>query len=245
VRERLDARYHGDLESKVGFVEASIGRMVPVMTDAIKAEDPLLVEVEAYCELPVDRAGFKGPIPPIVHLLPRDDFGAYVERKLFVHNLGHAATAYLGYQHGHEFIWQAIADPQVRAVVEGAMAETCIGLHRKHSMSLEQLNAHAADLRRRFANKALGDQVARVAKDPIRKLGPNDRLIGAAHLCLEQGIPPVSVAQAINAAVRYDVQDDPAAQRLQSIRRKRGVEGVLKEISELKDGDPLFGYVAG
>lgn len=243
VRELLDPKYHARLESHVGFVEASIGRMVPVITAELIAEDPLLVEVEAYRDLPVDRAGFRGPIPPIVNLQPKDDFGAYVERKLFVHNLGHAATAYLGYQRGHTFIWQAIADPKVRATVEGAMAETCLGLHRKHGIPLDDLTAHAADLRRRFANKALGDQVARVARDPIRKLGPNDRLIGAARMCLEQSVPPLNVTKAIRAAILYDNPDDPAAQTIQAIRRERGDAAVLREIGKVREGDGLMGYL--
>lgn len=230
VKAYLDPRFHADLDAKAGFVEASIGRMVPVMSDALRAEDPLLVAVEAYCELPVDRSGFRGPIPNIVHLLPKGDFEAYVERKLFVHNLGHAATAYLGYLRGHEFIWQAIGDPAVRAMVEGAMAETCLGLHRKHGMDLGELNAHAADLRRRFANKALGDQVARVAKDPVRKLGYNDRLIGSARMCLSQDVTPANVCRAVAAAMLYDAADDPCATRVQAIRREQGIRGVLREI---------------
>lgn len=243
VRRNLDPRFHAGLDTKAGFVEASIGRMVPAMSDAVRAEDPLLVEVEAYCNLPVDRAGFRGPIPAIVHLQPKDDFGAFVERKLFVHNLGHAATAYLGYLRGHEFIWQAIADPEVRAVVEGAMEETCLALHRKHGLDLNDLREHAADLRRRFANRALGDQIARVAKDPVRKLGPNDRLIGAARVCLAQAIEPINVGKAIAAAVLYDDPDDPAAQRIQGIRRERGIGGVLQEIGGVAEGDALLAYV--
>ncbi|HQN00094.1 MAG TPA: mannitol-1-phosphate 5-dehydrogenase, partial [Candidatus Hydrogenedentes bacterium] len=42
------------LETRVGFIEASIGRMVPVITPEQRAEDPLAVWVEPYCELPVD-----------------------------------------------------------------------------------------------------------------------------------------------------------------------------------------------
>lgn len=243
VRERLDPRFHDALDAKVGFVEASIGRMVPVMSEAVKAEDPLLVEVEAYCELPVDAAGFRGAIPPIRNLQPKANFSAYVERKLFVHNMGHAVTAYLGHRHGHEFIWQAISDPDVRAVVEAAMGETCRGLSAKHGMDPADLKDHADDLVRRFHNRALGDQVARVAKDPVRKLGPNDRLIGSMRMCFEQGITPENVAKGTAAALLYDHPDDPAAQRIQEIRRTRGPAAVLTEIGGLPPDSPLIALV--
>jgi len=230
VRGHLDSRNHGALDERVGFVEASIGRMVPIMTEREKAEDPLLVCVEPYCELPVDARGFKGAIPPLNHMKPMDNFAAYVERKLFVHNMSHATAAYLGYLKGHEFIWQAIADPAVRAEVDGALAETCAGLSARHGMDLGELEAHGEDLLRRYQNKALGDQVARIAKDPIRKLGPKDRLIGSGLMCIEQGIEPVHVARGAAAALAYDHPGDDTAQRLQEIRRRQGVEGVFAEV---------------
>ncbi|HEY3266299.1 MAG TPA: mannitol-1-phosphate 5-dehydrogenase [Armatimonadota bacterium] len=240
VRRSLDSRFHADLDAKVGFVEASIGRMVPVMSPAVRAEDPLLVEVEAYCELPVDASGFRGPIPSIVHLQPKADFGAYVERKLFVHNLGHAAAAYLGRARGHAYIWQAVEDPAVLPVVRGAMAETCLGLSRRHGLDLRDLHRHADDLLRRFHNKALGDQVARVARDPIRKLGPNDRLIGAARMCMGQGVEPVNVCRAIRAAIEYEDASDAASMEIANLRREGGPGAVLRRISGLEPGSALW-----
>ena len=243
VREKLLPAFHGFLDEKVGFVEASIGRMVPVMTEAQKAEDPLLVCVEPYCELPVDANGFKGVVPGISHMKPMANFGAYVERKLFVHNLSHAATAYLGFLRGHEFIWQAIRDAVVRAAVEQAATESCLGLSRKHGLSLADLEAHRDDLVRRYHNRALGDQVARVGRDPLRKLGPKDRLIGSARMCLGNGISPEGIAFAVAAAIRYDSSDDPAAQTLQRLRHDQGIEGVLREVCHVAGERPLVELV--
>ncbi len=243
VREHLSPAFHVALDQKVGFVEASIGRMVPVMTDAVRAEDPLLICVEEYCELPVDGAGFVGPIPPLKNMEPRENFGAYVERKLFVHNAGHGTTAYLGYLRGHEYIWQAVGDSEVRAKVGEALAESKAGLVAKHGMEPAALQAHIDDLLRRFANRALGDQVARVAKDPIRKLGPRDRLIGAASMCLEQDVEPAGLAFAAAAAIRYDHPDDPAAQSVQRIYAERGLEGVLAEVCQIAPGSRLASLI--
>jgi mannitol-1-phosphate 5-dehydrogenase len=233
VREHLPPAFHDALDEQVGFVEASIGRMVPIMTDAQKAEDPLLVCVEAYCDLPVDAEAFKGEIPPLAHMQPKRNFGAYVERKLFVHNAGHAVTAYLGYLRGHTYIWEAIEDPRVRAEVDAALAETRAGLVSKHGMDAAELKAHADDIVRRFHNRALGDQVVRVAQDPVRKLGPNDRLIGSGRMCLEQGVEPVHVAFAAAAALHYDYPGDAAAARIQALRNERGTAGVLEKIGRL------------
>lgn len=239
VRKCLEPNLHGVLDERVGFVEASIGRMVPIMTDEQRAEDPLLVCVEPYCELPVDVTGFKGSLPPLNNMQPRENFKAYVERKLFVHNMSHAAAAYLGYLRGHSYVWQAIADDRVRAKTEAALAETSRGLARKHGLLEDELHAHGRDLLERYSNKALADQIERIAKDPLRKLGPNDRLIGAGTMCLEQGIEPTHVAFAAAAAIRYDHPDDPAAQSLRTLREQKGIDGVIREVCGLSPASRL------
>ncbi|MBI5094923.1 MAG: mannitol-1-phosphate 5-dehydrogenase [Candidatus Hydrogenedentes bacterium] len=239
VRAHLAPEFHDALDRKVGFVEASIGRMVPAPTPETRAEDPLLICVEAFCDLPVDRNGFKGPVPELKNLQLKDKFGAYVERKLFVHNAGHAVTAYLGYIRGHEFIWQAIADDEVTKEVAASLAESCAALVAKHGLDPVELKAHADDILRRFHNRYLGDPVARVAKDPIRKLGPNDRLIGAALTCLASGVKPAHLAFAAAAAMRYDHPDDPAALTLKSVFREDGIAGVLTQYCRVPMDSPL------
>ncbi len=239
VLKHLDPGLHAALESLVGFVDASIGRMVPATTEEQRADDPLCVYVEAYCELPVDAEAFRGPIPAIAHLLPKKDFAAYVARKLYVHNAAHAATAYLGWIRGHEFIWEAIADPKVSDIVDLAMGESCEGLVRTYRLDRAELRGHWDDLKLRFANKALGDRIDRVARDPERKLGNDDRLIGAALMCAKQGIEPKGLAIAAAAAIRYDHPGDPSAQRIQELYRREGFDGVISKVCGLDPGSTV------
>ena len=124
------------------------------------------------------------------------------------------------------------------------MAETCEGLVAKWGLNRRELQAHWEDLKGRFANRALGDQVARVAKDPIRKLGPQDRLIGAGRMCLGQGIEPVHVAFAAAAAIRYDHPEDVAASSLQQIVRDEGLPGVFKRVCQIPLDSPLARLIA-
>lgn len=239
VRANLAPEWHETLDTKVGFVEASIGRMVPRMTEAQMAIDPLLVCVEPYGELPLDAEGFVGAMPAIAHAKAYANFGAYVERKLFVHNMSHSATAYLGYLQGHTYIYEAIQDPKVRPVVEAALKESCQGLSRKHGLDPAALDAFAEDLIYRYHNKALADQVARVGGDPKRKLGPEDRLIAPARMCLEHGIEPDALIQVIAAALQFDEPSDTAARDIQALRAAEGVGGVLAKVCGLTADEPL------
>lgn len=218
-------------DTRVGIVEASIGRMVPVMTAEQRAEAPLRVCVEGYNRLPVDGAAIRGEVPALPTLECHTPFQAIIDRKLFVHNMSHAAAAYLGYLRGHEYIWQAIGDSVVREAVEAAMHESAAALTAVYDSSATELEAHCDDLLRRYANRDLGDQVSRVGRDPIRKLGQADRLIGAMRLCERAGTTYGCIAVAAAAAMLYDPSDDPSAPDLQRFRREEGDAQALARVS--------------
>ena len=226
-------------ETQVGLVETVIGRMVPMTTDEQRTEDPLLVVAEPYKELPVARAMLRGEPPSLPGLILADNFEAYEARKLYLHNMSHAALAYLGYRRGHEFIWECASDPSVSEVCRVALTEIVPALTAEYGLSRDALTAFAEDLLQRFANQALGDTVARVAADPLRKLRPDDRLVGTARLCLKHAVLPSALAVVIAAALRYDAPDDPGAQKLLRLRRQLGVAGVLESVCGTKIGSEL------
>lgn len=206
IADKLDEAGKKLLDERIGFVEASIGRMVPVQTPEMQDGDPLRVCVESYCALPVDKAAFKGEIPALVNLVPYTPFEYYINRKLFIHNMGHAMTAYLGALKGCEYIYEAMDDPYIELLVERAMTESAVALAKKFDVDFYALNQHVEDLLYRFTNKQLRDTVARVGNDIRRKLNPNDRIVGAMRMCLEQGVEPIHICLAAAAAMlfRYD-----------------------------------------
>ncbi len=208
--------------ARVGLVESVVSRMVPVVPEEVRREDPLLAVGEDYAVLPVARAGFVGEPPAVPGLQAVDDFPAYFDRKLYVHNAGHAVAAYLGYRAGCDAIHDAMGVPAVADAVEGAMAESCEALARKHGTDRARLREHRRDLQRRFGNAALNDTILRVGRDPVRKLRAEDRLTGAALTCLDHGVEPRFLARGIAAALRFDPGDDPAAQELQQVVREDG-----------------------
>lgn len=202
IKEQLTPEEQQRFDAEVGLVEASIGRMVPVQTDEMKDGEPLRVCVERYGFLPVDKAAFKGDVPEIPGMVPFEPFDFFIKRKLFIHNMGHATTAYLGGLKGVDYIYEAIDDPEILTVAQNAMQESALALSRHYSVSLDALQLHITDLLGRFTNAALKDTCARVGGDPARKLSPADRLIGSATLALEEGITPAWIALGAAAGVK-------------------------------------------
>ena len=180
-----------------------------------------------------------GPVPPITGLVAADDFDAHEARKLYLSNAGHAALAYLGWRRGHQYIWQCAGDKEVTEVCAAALAESSLALCAEYGFAPADLQAFCADLMRRFANKALSDTVSRVAADPLRKLRPTDRLVGAASLCLKHGVTPIALSQVIAVALAYDNPAEPAALELQNKRMKHGDAAVLEEVSGISPDSPL------
>ena len=204
MSEQFNDEENKYFEENVGLVEASIGKMVPVMTEEQKRDNILRVNVEKYDKLPVDKAAFKGEIPQIPNLYPYTPFELYIKRKLFVHNMGHALVSYLGNLKNLEYIWEAVEDPAIKLIAQRAMQESGLSLVRRFNIPANDITEHISHLLGRFGNVALKDTVARVGNDIRRKLSANDRFIGAVNLCNEESTPCVYIPIGIAAALFFE-----------------------------------------
>lgn len=194
IKEQLTEEEIVWFDENIGLVEAAIGRTVPVQTEEMKDGNPLRVCVESYGYLPVDKEAFKGEIPEIKNMVPFAPFDFFIKRKLFLHNMGHAITAYLGDLLGIEYIYEAIDNDDIYIIVKGAMEESARALSKKYGVPLEDILLHRINLLDRFTNAALRDTCNRVGREPARKLSPRDRLIGSASLAFEMGVTPAYIA---------------------------------------------------
>ena len=235
IKKELSADEQAKFDRTIGLVEASIGRMVPVMTKEMQEGNILRVWVEKYAQLPLDADGFKGEIPEIPGMFVFSPFEYYIRRKLFIHNMGHAISAYLGFLNGDQYIYQSIKRPEVRVIVQNAMKESAIALHKEFDVPLDQILEHVDDLIYRFGNRMLGDTVARVGRDPIRKLAFNDRLAGSLLLCKKLGLGCTYISMGIAAGYCFNVVEDAAAQTVQEDIKELGIQEAIKKYSKLED----------
>lgn len=239
VRKHLTAAERAYMASHIGLADAVIGRMVPQPTAEMRQADASLIVTEPYKELPVDAKGFVGTPPEVVGMELCDHFAVYTARKLYLHNAGHAVLGYLGYLHGYDLGYEALEDETIREILLGAWEEASQGICVVYGADPAWLKDHVADLLERFGNRALADQVIRLGRDPLRKLGPEDRLVGAARAAEQAGILPQSLAWGIAAAMLFDVQQDRMAIALQAHIAKEGVAAVLEQVCHISAEEPL------
>ncbi|EGR0287059.1 mannitol-1-phosphate 5-dehydrogenase [Vibrio cholerae] len=231
VYQFLTTEEQQQADALVGFVDSAVDRIVPPLQAA--NDDPLEVTVESFSEWIVDEQQFKGEIPQIEGMEKTDNLMAFVERKLFTLNTGHCITAYLGCLKGHRTIREAIEDPSIEVQVKQAMQESGEVLIRRYGFDRALHNAYIEKILTRFANPYLVDEVDRVGRQPLRKLGANDRLIKPLLGTIEYGLPNGMLLKGIAAALKYRNDSDPQAIELQQGIEKEGVRSTLARYTGL------------
>jgi mannitol-1-phosphate 5-dehydrogenase len=144
----------------------------------------------------------------------KDDLLPFEEAKLYGHNAAHALLAYACHALELAYVADAIDVPGLVPFVRDAFtAEAGAALIRAHAgidplFTPEGFAAYADDLLARMTMRSLSDSVARVGRDPERKLAYDDRLIGTLRLCLKHGTGGERFAFGAAAAYAWK---DPAA----------------------------------
>ncbi len=231
VLNHLPSSFHEKLEAHVGFVDSAVDRIVPP-TEAAN-DDSLEVTVESFSEWIVDELQFKGDIPNIEGMQTTQQLMAFVERKLFTLNTGHIVTAYLGSLKGHETIRDAISDPEIYQQVLGAMQESGEVLIQRYGFDREQHAAYILKVLGRFSNPYLRDEIVRVGRQPLRKLGKDDRLIKPLLGTLEYSTTNECLKKGIAAALCYRNSEDDQAIALQQVVDSEGVAAALQQFCDL------------
>ena len=227
VKENLSEEEKAYFDTHIALVEPSIGRMVPATPKEIAEKNPLAVCVEAYCELPVDKNAFKGEIPEIKNMVPFAPFDFFIRRKLFMHNMSHALTAYFGALKGYTYIWEAAGDAEIKLMALRALTESSRALSKEYGVALEELLCFSENLINRFENKLLGDTIERVGRDTKRKLSENDRFVGAIRLCQKHGIAPMNIMAGLAAGLHFAPDGDEASIEVSALARNSGVNEAL------------------
>lgn len=219
--------------SRHGFSGALVSRIVAQRVGDPVGDQPLLFIGDSASTFIVDGLALREPRPSISGMKVTNNYQAWLQRKLFTFSAGHATAAYLGYLKGYHYIHSAIRDPEIREAVLAAMREGQKGLAATYGSEIAGDESDLLDIIARFENAALNDSVDRVGRDPTRKLGAEDRLIGPARLAKEAGVRPEKLALAAAAAMFFCNRADPSANQLRELIEATGPGTVLSNISGL------------
>jgi len=241
IFESLNEEEKAWVEEHVGFPNAAVDRIIPPSKGNKHPADAV---VEKFFEWDVEKAPLKLDLLPVEGLHVVDDLSVFLERKLFTLNGPNAVTACYGYLKGYETIQEALDDSEIRDVVWGMMEECNAMLEKRHPFTAEELLAYRTKIMSRFRNPHIIDFNLRVAREPIRKLSPNDRIVCAMNFAHGYGIDTPSYYTGIAAVLMYDNENDEQSQRIQQLLKEKGVAGTLEEVSGLSADDPAVAKIA-
>ena len=201
------------------------------------------VLVEPFYEWVVDASQIKGVRPDISGVTYVEDPLPYIERKLLTVNTGHSAIAYLGYARGKATIHAALEDNDIRDAASKALEETSLLLAYEYGFNPEELREYRQKVLTRFENPRISDEVTRVARAPIRKLGHDERFVSPALRLFEMGHTPTHLAVVIRAVLAFDYPQDEEAVELQETIRTQGERLALVRYASVEEDHPLVDLV--
>ena len=201
-----------------------VDRIVPATTPAdrdqatglLGLEDAAAVVTEPFSQWVIEDR-FAGPRPrwEDVGAQLAGDVAPYETAKLRMLNGAHSALAYLGLERGHTFVHEAIADPPLRAIVEGLMRDEAATSFT--AAPGQNLAVYASELLARFANPALNHRLIQIAMDGSQKIP--QRWLATLSAQRARGRRCLQILAALAAWLRHlrgdgHPVDDPLAEEL-------------------------------
>lgn len=219
LRKALEERVPADRIATLDILNTVIGKMSGVVKDPAEMErlgiQPLVpgwgsaILVEEFNRILVSRPR-PGVERGITVFEEKADLLPFEEAKLYGHNAIHSLVGYLAAARGYPVMSRIRDDRELYDLgLQAFREESGVPLIRRHGATGDRLftaagwEAYAQDLMARMTNPWLHDRVERICRDPARKLGATDRLIGAMTLAMEAGVRPTRLALGVAAALRY------------------------------------------
>lgn len=219
------------VDEYVGFPNAAVDRIVPAQTH----EDPLFVEVEPFKEWVVETSRMKNPSLKLEGVHYEEDLEPFIERKLFSVNSGHATSAYSGAYYGAKTILEALQNNDVKRQLQAVLAEIRSLLIAKWQFDDADLAAYHDVIISRFENPYIIDDVVRVARTPIRKLGYDERFIRPIRELKDRGLDYSHLLQTVAYVFHYQDANDEQSLELQQLLAQEPLEDVIAKVTGLSD----------
>ncbi|MGI6000304.1 MAG: hypothetical protein ACOX8J_04755 [Candidatus Merdisoma sp.] len=240
ILEQLSPEEAERFQKIAGVSEGVVMRIAAEPSLEQKAREPLGVWVQNFWELPVNKDTFRGELPPVKGIYLLDHFGHFLEQKMYTNNTSNAVIAYNGYLYGYKVVAEAARSPEITPLLDAAYQEINTALEAGLKVEPEKQKKLAEMAREKYSDPRIVDQVIRHGRDPIRKLGPKDRLIAPARMALEHGIDPRTIIRTIAAALFFDEKTDESAQELKKLRETKGIPYILTHICGLDQQEELY-----
>ncbi|MCC3144986.1 mannitol-1-phosphate 5-dehydrogenase [Halanaerobium sp. Z-7514] len=216
----------------VGFPNSAIDRLAL----SRESEDGLVALVEPFYEWVINRSEMINlELPEIEGVIYVDDLDPYINRKFYLINMAHAATAYIGFAAGEETIQSTLAEPEMEKFIRRVLNEVKKYIIKDFDFSSEDIESYIDKTIKRFKNENISDNVLRVGRAPIRKLSYEERLIKPLRNLFELDLAADNLSIVIAAAFLFKNKDDQEAVKLNKYIQAKGIEKAILKFTGIEN----------
>lgn len=217
-------------DSIISFPNSAVDRIVPLQTN----QNILDVKVEPFYEWVIEEDAWIGEkklegVAYVSELMP------YIERKLFTVNTGHVSLAYFGRTLNIDTVAEAMKNDEAVAYLKEVLSETSAYLTNKYAFTTREQDAYIGKIIDRFANPNLSDDLNRVGRGVLRKLGPNDRIIKPLVYLHASNLKHDALSKLVIYATQFDNTEDPEQVEMHEEIKKNGLSHFLQTHCQLSD----------
>ena len=244
LKSRLDPKKHYYIVTCENYSHPSKVLREAIGTDNISVSEATVfcttidnggynISSENYPYLQCDADLLEGYDPQITGIRPLTAFGNFLTRKLFTYNAASCVIAYLGWLRGYTDYGAAANDPEVLELLDRNYAVTNRVLCREFGYEEKDQAEFAALSKTKFTDRTIADTIARNAREPQRKLGKEERVIGPLLVINKYGEDASVLEMTAAAMLLYDNDGEDA---WRAIKAEKTPTEILTEICGLDAG---------
>jgi len=182
--------------------------------DTITEESSSAILVEEFNKIIISKIALPEFTKGIEVFIEKENLLPFEEAKLFGHNAVHSMLGFLAYLRNYNYMSEIKNDKELWSYGEVAFQnESGAFLQKKYNhikeilFTQEGFSNYGNDLLERMTNPYLKDEVQRICRDPLRKLGYSDRLVGTIREALKQGVTANTISKGVLGGICYLIKE--------------------------------------
>ena len=219
----------------VGIAQAQVLRScIEPTEEQIATLGSLVVQVQDYWVLPLDGDVLMNPelLSQVTGFEARPNFSVELTRKLYTYNAINAAVCFPGAEQGYVWLADAANDSEIAKLAKRVGEESSDALIAEYGFDANEQRGWCERALAKYQDATIRDPIERNARDPIRKLGLHDRILGPLHLCISHGLPHAALVETMKSALAYREPSDDSAVKLSELVDNLGYFRAIQIVAE-------------